>query len=111
MINRDIVCKELRSHKNNRILAQQFHVHPMTISHWRKKYNIQRFISKEECQRRILKLLKHTSDGVYQSDMVNVCGCSRQKIYWLLKKMEQEGLVQAIGNTTNKKWFLLKDKI
>jgi predicted transcriptional regulator len=103
---RDMVCRELRSPKTNKEIARKLNVHPMTISHWRKKFRIQRFISKEECRAHIIALAVKCPDGVYQSEMVNACECSRQKIYWILKELEQEGYVYPLGNTTNRKWFL-----
>lgn len=105
-VDYETVCRELRTHKTNKQIAKELHVHHTTVCVWRKLYGVRRFISKEECHARILSMLIDDKNGIFQSEMVNACGCSRQKIYWILRYLENRKLVYAVGKTNNRKWYL-----
>lgn len=100
------ICQILHSGKSNRQIALEVGVHRETVVTWRRKYGIPRFTPHETCKAIVLKALRHEPGGVFQSELTEACGCSRQKLYWILKTMRAEGLVYALGATNARKWYL-----
>lgn len=103
-----IVEAALKSQKSNKKIAQELGVHKETVVSWRRKFGIPRFTPHTRCREIVLKVLSTAPDGVYQSELVRHCGCSRQKLYWILKAMRLEGKVYAEGETNARKWYLVK---
>lgn len=96
----------LRSGKSNRQIALELGVHRETIVTWRRKYGIPRFTPHGTCKTIVLTTLAREREGVFQSELTDACGCSRQKLYWILKTMREEGLVYALGETNARRWYL-----
>jgi hypothetical protein len=105
----DTIQRALQSAKTNKKIAQELRVHKETVVAWRKKYGIPRFIPQEDCRDIIVRVLRQSPDGLYQADLVQHCGCSRQKIYWILRAMTAEGRVAASGETNARKWYLTRE--
>lgn len=102
------ICQALRSDASNTYLAREFGVHKETIVAWRRKYGIPRFVPRARCREMILKVLRsaHSREGLFLSELVEHCQASRQKLYWILKDMEREGLIYAVGATNARRWFV-----
>lgn len=107
---KDVIEHALKSEKTNKKIAQELGVHKETVVAWRKKYGIPRFTSHAACREIIRTSLAKSLDGVYQAELVQRCGCSRQKLYWILRAMVREGKVYALGETNARKWYLTRDK-
>lgn len=101
------ICQELQTNSNI-TLARKYGVHRTTIYEWRKRLGIPRFTPKGECRKRIVTLLEQDAcrTGVTIPEMVAVCNCTRQKLYWILKEMIVAHLVYATGATLSRRWYL-----
>ena len=108
VIERQTIETALKSQKSNKKIAQELGVHKETVVSWRRKFGIPRFTPHDRCREIVLKVLHAEPDGAYQSELVRHCGCSRQKLYWILKAMRGEGTVYAEGETNARKWYLAR---
>lgn len=101
------IRRALLQDQSNTQIAREFGVHKETVVGWRRRFGIPRFVPREHCWRTILKILRSdtAATGVYLTELVSACGASRQKLYWILKDMEEAGLVFAMGQTNARRWY------